>query len=148
MSSNEKKRPTGDYEVGYCRPPEHTRWKKGQCPNKNGRCKKPRPMTLTERFREQLQQKVTAREGEKEITISVLDLVIRKLTNDLLTATGNHRLKLFLALRDFGAMDIDPELMKPDRAAMNKFLEQLAEEARRSDELEQQFPGRSWAQNR
>ena len=30
----------GDYEIGYRKPPKHTRWKKGQSGNKNGRPKK------------------------------------------------------------------------------------------------------------
>lgn len=29
-----------DYEIGYRKPPKHTRWKKGQSGNKNGRPKK------------------------------------------------------------------------------------------------------------
>lgn len=28
-----KKQPPSDYEVGYCRPPKHTRWKPGQSGN-------------------------------------------------------------------------------------------------------------------
>lgn len=31
---------TADYAVGYCRPPEHTRWKKGQSGNMKGRPKR------------------------------------------------------------------------------------------------------------
>ena len=26
-----------DYEVGYKKPPKHTQWEKGQCPNPKGR---------------------------------------------------------------------------------------------------------------
>lgn len=37
MSNTKKK---ADYEVGYKKPPVHTRWKKGQCPNPSGRGKR------------------------------------------------------------------------------------------------------------
>jgi len=29
-----------DYEIGYKKPPVHTRWKKGECPNPSGRRKR------------------------------------------------------------------------------------------------------------
>jgi hypothetical protein len=32
-----------DYEIGYAKPPERTRWKKGQSGNPRGRPKKPLP---------------------------------------------------------------------------------------------------------
>jgi uncharacterized protein YjbJ (UPF0337 family) len=34
-----KKHPTGDYEVGYCRPPVHTQYEKGKSGNPKGRTK-------------------------------------------------------------------------------------------------------------
>lgn len=37
MSSTKKK---AEYEIGYKKPPVHTRWKKGQCPNPSGRGKR------------------------------------------------------------------------------------------------------------
>jgi hypothetical protein len=35
-----KNQPTGDYAVGRCRPPQHTRWQKGQSGNSKGRPKR------------------------------------------------------------------------------------------------------------
>jgi hypothetical protein len=35
-----------DYEVGYQRPPKHTRWKKGQCGNPNRKYPARKPSTL------------------------------------------------------------------------------------------------------
>jgi len=38
--------PSKDYEVGYKRPPKHTRWKKGQCGNRDRRYSARRPSAL------------------------------------------------------------------------------------------------------
>jgi hypothetical protein len=35
-----KKHPTGDYEVGYCRPPVHTQYEKGKSGNPKGRTRR------------------------------------------------------------------------------------------------------------
>lgn len=35
-----KKNEGGNYEIGYKKPPKHTRWQKGQSGNKKGRPKK------------------------------------------------------------------------------------------------------------
>src|SRR4051794_35041750 len=37
--SKDKKPPTGEYEIGYGKPPMHTRWKPGQSGNRKGRPK-------------------------------------------------------------------------------------------------------------
>ena len=62
----EKKR---DYEVGHCKPPVGTRFKKGQSGNPGGRAKKTTPPLLVRKFDEQVvvatggrRQKTTRRE--------------------------------------------------------------------------------------
>jgi Family of unknown function (DUF5681) len=62
----EKKR---DYEVGHCKPPVGTRFKKGQSGNPGGRAKKTPPPLLVRKFDEQVvvatggrRQKTTRRE--------------------------------------------------------------------------------------
>ena len=62
----EKKR---DYEVGHCKPPVGTRFKKGQSGNPGGRAKKNPPPLLVRKFDEQVvvatggrRQKTTRRE--------------------------------------------------------------------------------------
>ena len=37
MSRNSKKKPTGNYPIGYAKPPAHGRWKPGQSGNPKGR---------------------------------------------------------------------------------------------------------------
>ena len=88
----EKKR---DYEVGHCKPPVGTRFKKGQSGNPGGRAKKtPPPPLLVRKFDEQVvvatngrRQKTTRR----EVVIVQLvtqptgaDLSVRKMLTDTL----------------------------------------------------------------
>ena len=50
-SYNGKKRPTGDYAIGYCKPPRHSQWQPGQSGNRAGR----RPNKLTSDIDEAIQ---------------------------------------------------------------------------------------------
>jgi hypothetical protein len=58
----------GDYEVGYKKPPRHTRFRRGRSGNPNGRPKQARNL-LTD-LHEELQQRITVREGGTERRIS------------------------------------------------------------------------------
>lgn len=142
MKNPVKKQPTGDYPVGYCRPPESGRWGKGESGNRRGRPRKQAATTVVdflELLREALATTVSAREGEKEIRLTLRELAIRTLVMDLMKGTASHRLKLIKELREMGAMDADPSSRRSDPEAVRKFVERLGEEARRMTELEQQF---------
>jgi len=65
-----KKHPTGDYEVGYCRPPVHTQYEKGKSGNPKGRSKG-RRNAKTE-LKEIVNKKFKVREGETEHKLSLL----------------------------------------------------------------------------
>src|SRR3546814_20339909 len=60
----------GEYEVGYGKPPRHSRWQSGQSGNPAGAKKKPRPNSIFDDLREELQQKVTVREAGSEIEVT------------------------------------------------------------------------------
>jgi hypothetical protein len=65
-----KKRPTGDYEVGYCRPPVHTQYEKGKSGNPKGRTKGRR--NVKTELKEIVNKKFKVREGETEHKLSLL----------------------------------------------------------------------------
>ena len=62
-SSNED-----DYEVGYGKPPKHTRWKAGQSGNPKGRPKRPRDVVSI--LTTALAEEITIRERDRERTLT------------------------------------------------------------------------------
>jgi Family of unknown function (DUF5681) len=59
----------GDYAVGKCRPPTHTRWQRGQSGNPSGRPKG--RLNLNTEIKELLRKKVTIRDGGTERKLSL-----------------------------------------------------------------------------
>ena len=66
-----------DYEVGYGKPPKSTQFKKGQSGNEKGRPK--RTKNLKTDVKEELQEMIFAREGERTVKISKQRAVIKSL---------------------------------------------------------------------
>ena len=68
-----------DHEVGYGKPPKKNQFKKGQSGNPKGRPKKSRNRsTLME---EELNQQIKVKEGNKTITMSKSEAVVKQLIN-------------------------------------------------------------------
>ena len=71
-----------DYEVGYKKPPRHTRFRQGRSGNPDGRPKQARNL-LTD-LHEELQQRITVREGGTERRISRQRAVVMRLLDKAL----------------------------------------------------------------
>ena len=72
-------RPTGDYEVGHCRPPVATRFKPGASGNPGGRPK--RRASALELLRAALDQPVTVRAGGAAMRISRREQMFRAMVD-------------------------------------------------------------------
>lgn len=77
--SNGKKKPDGDYTVGYCRPPEDTRFKPGQSGNRAGRPKKSKNIDLL--IKAELEKTVPLTGDGRAKRITKLDALVMQLVN-------------------------------------------------------------------
>lgn len=68
-----------NYEVGYCKPPKHTRFKKGQSGNPKGRRKG--SFNLRTIFEKALREKVRIKEKGKHKVARKWDVAMRQLVN-------------------------------------------------------------------
>src|SRR5947209_7754658 len=90
-----------NYDVGYAKPPTHSRFKKGICPNPNGRPKKARldRAAIHRRF---LEERVAYTERGEHRTMSRQELAIKRLVAEALQ--GNiESAAILLDLREYRA---------------------------------------------
>jgi hypothetical protein len=111
------------YEVGYGRPPLHSRFKPGQSGNPRGRPKGPR--SIDQVLRQALDRRVPDPRGGAR-TISMLELIVQSLV--LGAAKRDPRmLRLLIGLLDRlskseAETTTDRELEANDREILNRFL--------------------------
>ena len=128
----DKKKPTGDYEVGYCRPPVKHRIKKGERKNPKGRPKGTK--NLKTDLLEELGEMMKIREGDRERRISKQRALIK--TQVARALKGNDRaaakiIDLYLKVTGFedDAADADLPLTEDERAVIEKLEERLRRRA-------------------
>lgn len=76
MPRDRNSTPPGDYEIGYGKPPRHTRFKPGQSGNPNGRKKGVR--TFKTVLEEELYRPVSVQEGGKQRMRPILSVILRQ----------------------------------------------------------------------
>jgi hypothetical protein len=86
---------TKDYEVGYRKPPQRSRFKKGQSGNPKGRPRGSRSSSTI--LREILSERVEVRENGGTRTVTKKELILRFAVNK--AATGDSRAREFLLNR-------------------------------------------------
>ena len=127
-----KKKPTGDYPVGYCRPPKEHRIKKGERKNPKGRGKGTK--NLKTDLLEELGEMMKVREGGRERRISKQRALIK--TQVARALKGNDRaaakiIDLYLRVTglDDDAADANLPLNEDERAVFEKLEERLRRRA-------------------
>jgi hypothetical protein len=96
-----------DYEIGYGRPPEHSRFKPGKSGNTKGRPRGRRNVrTVVE---DVLSQRITIREGDRTRSLSKLDGLVLTMVNKALGGDAKALPPLIALLRSVGLINEAPE---------------------------------------
>lgn len=129
-----KTKPTGDYEVGYGRPPAQTRFRPGQSGNPKGRAKGARDVKtlLEEALRQEFLEKVTIVEGGKRRTMTKLQVIVKTNANKAAKGEGRPLRELLALAQRLGLLEgppLTPEAVAAatpfsaeDQAIVDRFL--------------------------
>ena len=137
-----KRRGSGNYKVGYCRPPKEHQFQPGTSGHKGGRPRKGSPGPFADIVREDLATTIVVTENGRQRRITKREAIATTLVNMALTGTPSERLRASKLLLDMGYFEPSPAELRLDRDAARKFIERLAEEARRTEEWQQDFDER------
>jgi hypothetical protein len=122
----DRKRPTGDYQVGYCRPPKDRQFQPGSSGNRKGRPKQSRSLKAV--LEQALREAIAIREGGRKRKRSRMDVLVRTLVNDALQGKAKAVVNLIALLRVTGLGSeeaIAPESApsrSEDEAVLHEFL--------------------------
>jgi hypothetical protein len=117
----------GSYDIGYKRPPRHTRFRKGVSGNPKG--SKKRTVNLATAVRTAATEKIVITAGGEHRTVSAIEATILKLRSDALSGKPNAILA-FLGLINQHCPDLVAEQMKrstpeSDRKLVADYFERL-----------------------
>jgi hypothetical protein len=112
-----------DYEIGYGRPPESTRFQPGRSGNPKGRPRKRK--TIDARIQENLARRLKVEENGRSRSLPVEEIILRRLVNA--AAKGDLKaVKLLYELqaryRDAAAESFDPQDLRSDKAILDAYV--------------------------
>lgn len=123
-----KKQPTGDYPIGFCRPPKAYRFPKGKSGNPYGTRGSKTRRILDEIIREQLNKVITLTQDGRQERVTQAEAIVRRQINDLLTGTPAQRHRAFTRFLELGWFNPKADDYRLDDEAVRNFVETLAAE--------------------
>lgn len=120
---NDGPEPLRGYEIGYRRPPKHTRFKPGQSGNKKGRPRKKTP--VGQMIENALAKLIQVDENGRRRLMTAEEIIVSKLRNDAMK--GDLRaIRMLFDMRDRYQnsleTEIDPAALKDDQDILNEYL--------------------------
>jgi hypothetical protein len=94
-------RKLGDYTVGYCRPPEGTRFKPGQCPNPKGRPKGSK--SVAAHMDDALKERIVVQENGRKRSLTKAEVLATQTVNDAIKGNAKARDLIFRRTETKGA---------------------------------------------
>ena len=91
------------YEVGYCRPPEHSRFQPGRSGNPSGRTKGTQNFKTL--FQKIMKEQISLREGNVTKKISKAEAILRSLAISALRGDARSMMALFKLAEHTGEFD-------------------------------------------
>ncbi len=121
--------PTRDYEVGYGRPPRHSRFEKGQSGNRKGR--PPRSKNIMTLLTRALNERVTVSEKGRRKSITKREAIVAQLVNKSASADLKAMSMLLGMLSQaevpaHGSGPQSPALVEADESVLRSLRERLA----------------------
>jgi hypothetical protein len=113
MSKSGKKQPTGNYEVGYCRPPLHSQWQRGQSGNPRGAV----PVEFLEFYDEIIRaskRRASLPLEGKMVRMTMMEIIAQKLMIDAARGVASARrdvMKLMASAQQLQASSEDIEVV-------------------------------------
>ena len=120
--------PLADYEVGYGKPPQHTRFQKGQSGNRKGR--PPRSRNIVTLLTKALNERVAVSENGRRRTISKREAIVAQLVNKSASADLKAMSMLIGMLQKAedpapGSSPQLPPLVEADESVLRSLRERL-----------------------
>lgn len=117
-----KAKQNADYEVGYSKPPKHTRFKPGQSGNSKGRSKGTR--NLSSDLKDELGERIRIREGDQEKSISKQRALVKALVAKALKGDTRAATVLITMVDRY----ITPEIAATDTRSLSRTEEQILDD--------------------
>lgn len=115
-------------------PPKEHRFPKGQSGNPRGRPPKPRNEGFADLVRKHFQKRVTVVIGNKPQSMTMLEAGLARYANEFVTGKQEDRRRTIEFLSKTSLLEGPTGSPLPPAAAIEKFVQELAEEARRAEE--------------